>query len=349
MLVTTCGLTSLPVSSPADELRQGVIIDSGRGAAYIATPEATVEAVDLASGRTAWTSTAGVIPLALHRNVIAVQAAQREPGKLPIVLLDVDAQGRSISTSSIALPAGVRPLLRDERGRSFRVSARSDGDAFAVSWVYRETTIEGAVRDRRMAPEERTLSGTQRIPIPAGTRAVAMGADPVCPAAAADDLKTRYALEEAPSRAGRVFALPVGGRGDAVVLRRWDACTGAPFPDVELSASAVAALRSVDDKHLLVIERVGAGGPDDPEFRWIVVSMENGRRVGELRRDAGAARFLVWRDTIVFDSQPHGFRRGGAWIDVPLELIGVRLSTGEPVWRRPIHDPVYRGPTPPAQ
>jgi hypothetical protein len=106
---------------------------------------------------------------------------------------------------------------------------------------------------------------------------------------------------------------------------------------------------SADQNHLLTSERVGEGGPDDPEYRWVIFAMDTGDRVTELRRDVSAASFFVFSDSVILESRPHGYLRGDLRVDEPLEIQSVRLSTGVPKWKVELRDLSYRGPRPPAR
>jgi hypothetical protein len=138
-----------------------------------------------------------------------------------------------------------------------------------------------------------------------------------------------------------------GGRGGPLTLRRWEAAAGRPLPSVTLVEAAVTALPSADQTHLLASERAGKGGPSDPEYLWSVFSLETGGRVGEVRSDVSAAPFFVWKDALVFRSQPRGYRRQGRWVEEPLQIRALPLRGGAPLWERPVRDTAYRGVMPP--
>lgn len=307
-------LSLTAAASPAAfDLRQGVVVDDNRGAAYVGGNSGGVVAVDLASGRTLWTSSDAALPLALHGNLIAAQADDGA-AHLRIVVLDAAAKGRKITQSVTPLPDDVRALVSDDLGRSFRATAKYERDGFAVEWKYRETIIQGIAREPGAPLPERKLSGTAFVRVRSrGSTKVAR--DRCASAATAERLRSR--------------------------------CSGAPLRDRSLSENALTALASADSRHLLVVERVGKGTEADPEYRWSIVSLETGETIGTVRRNTSAAPFLVWKGIIVFVSQPHGFLRGEEWIDVPLEIVAIRLSTGETVWRRAVRDLEYRGPMPP--
>jgi hypothetical protein len=145
-----------------------------------------------------------------------------------------------------------------------------------------------------------------------------------------------------------VSARTEGGRGEPLTLKRTETASARPLPDQILSKHAVTFVPSSDQRHLLVSERVGEGGPDDPEYLWIVFAGDTADRATELRRDVSAAPFFVFSDSVVFESRPHGYVRGEVWVNEPLEIEAVRLSTGVPKWKAELRDLSYRGPRPPA-
>ena len=152
-----------------------------------------------------------------------------------------------------------------------------------------------------------------------------------------------------PWRSGNIAASVDGGRGGPLTLKRSNVATGAALPDRLLSKNAVTTISSLDQHHLLAAERVGAGGEEDPEYRWVIFAMETGDRITELRRDVSAGPFFLWKDNVVFESPAHGFRSGGVWVDEPLQIRAVRASSGSPVWTSELRDLEYRGPLPPGE
>ena len=334
-------LFSLTALAESAELRRGVIVDEAAGAAYLGAPAGGIEAVDLASGRSIWTSTDAALPLALLDGLLIAQAEEvPAASRLRIIVFDVQAGNRKRIEPSIALPEDVYALVADDLTRSFRATVERDGNGLLVSWTFKEKAEEGMARVRGEHVPARIVSGAAHVDLATG-RAIAVPARRVG-ANAMPKTDARW-------RAGNFLATIEGGRGGPLTLKRWDAVTGAALPDRELSKKAVAALSSADRTEVLASERVGAGGPDDPEYRWSIFSVSTGERLGEIRRDTSASPFLLWNGTLVFEAPSHGYRTsGGTWIDEPLKIRGVRLSTGVPLWDRAIRDLRYRGTRPPA-
>jgi hypothetical protein len=317
------------------ELRHGVLVDPARAAVYLGRPKGGVEAVDLSSGRSLWATDGAALPLGLSGRALAAQGEEPKPGpRLPLVVLDVTAGGRKTLEATLPLPADVHALVTNELGRSFHATAEPDDGGLRVAWSYKETRVSGMAPPRGERPPTRTLSGAARVDLATGR------VDPAEPSKR--PVESPAAAKPARWRAGAVLAAAEGGRGGPLTLKRWDAETGRPLPDRLLLEKALVVLPSADAQHLLASEPIENG------YRWSIFSLATGERVGESRQAVSAAPFFVWKDVIVFVSQPYGWRSGEKWIEEPLKARAVRLSSGDPVWDREIRDLEYRGTTPPA-
>lgn len=331
------------------ELRRGVIVDGARGALYLPKPDGAIEAVDLSAGRVLWTYNDAALPLAIDGTLLVAQVEEKRPGRLPVSIVDLTT-GRKVVDSVIPLPNDVRAMVTDDFERSFRATAEREGDAFLVSWTFKETTVQGVWR----APEDplptRVISGAARIQIPTGR---VISAPVVAPRirtnAVAERVKAIHMLDRTPLQVGNVLALTQGGRGEKLTLKRWDVRTSAALPDRELSKKAITVLPSAEETYVLASERVGEGGPQDPEYRWSIFSLESGEKAGELRRDVSAAPFFVWNDSVIYESRPYSYRVGEVMVDEPLKIRALRLDQGEQRWDRPVRHLEYRGPVPPAR
>ena len=343
-------LVSLSLSGQPFELRRGVIVDGARGVLYLPQNNGEIEAIDLSAGRVVWTFADAALPLAVDGALLVAQGETEEKGRLPIAIVDLDNGGRKVIDAVVPLPDDVRALIVDDFEKSFRATAEREGDSFLISWTYVERTVQGVWR----APEEplptKTVTGAARVNIATG-QVLAAVAPPakVRTDAAAERVRALYSLAQTPWHAGNILASIQGGRGGPLTLKRFDARTNVALPDRVLLRKVITAMPSAEEKYLLASERVGEGGPDDPEYRWSIFSLETAERLGELRRDVSAAPFLVWKENVVFESRPYGYRVGEVWIDEPLKIRALRLSRGVPVWDRTVRHLEYRGPVPPAR
>jgi hypothetical protein len=313
-------------------LRDSVIVDPQRAVAYVAAPAGGIEALDLSTGRPAWTAANAAMPLAINGRLILTRGQEAKPGaRMPLVVLD--DTGRVVREAAAPLPDGVRALVDDNAMQRFRATARADGDSFVVTWTYHSRTLPASVKELDRRDDIHELSGSFRFE-PASGRVIALEAVDPAPA------------QTPPWRAGAVLATPEGGHGGPLVLKRQDAATGRPLPDQLIARRSIAELRSADGAWLMVSERVGAGGPDDPEYRWSVWSLESAEKGGELRNDVSASPFFVQGESLVYVAQPHAALRGATWIEEPLKIEAVRLSAATTSWNRPVRDVAYRGPRP---
>jgi hypothetical protein len=352
LLAGTSGLVAQTIDVQTSfDLRRGVIVDGGREAIYLCEPGGAIEAVDLSAGRLLWSSTEAALPLTLDGHFLVAQTEETRPGRLPIAVLDVDAGGRRVIEAVIPLPDDIRATIADDQRRSFRVTALRDEDGFLISWTYTEHIIEGSTRDPQQPMPTHVVTGAAHVDL-ATARVVPVAATTVSRVrtdAAAERIKSIEGLAQTPVRTGSVLSSVQGGRGGPLTLKRWDAVTGVALPDRELLQKAIVALPSADQSVVLGSERVGEGGPEDPEYRWSIFSLETGERLAEIRRDVSAAPFFIWDSNVVFESRPYGYRIGEVWVDEPLKIRAVRFSRGVPVWDRAVRHLEYRGPVPPAR
>jgi hypothetical protein len=350
VLMVPLGAAAAPLSTSWP----GVVVDTRRGAVYVASPGGGIEAVDIERGRTLWTNANAAVPLALNDRFLLAQGEGRDKeARLPLLLLDLDGQGLTVFNEALALPEGASAVVEDTLKRSFRAWAEAETSAFIIHWTYRQSLVRGRPRIVGEGPPERTDEGHARLDLRTRRLSslepqVAMrGASPL-PARVAS-LAQAGVLPHEPWRAGAALAVAQGGRGKALLLKRWDATTGAALPERTLVSRGLVALASTDRAHVLATERVGEGGPRDPEYRWTLFSAETGEPVGEVRNDIAAARFAVWKTILLFEAPPGGSRVDGRWRSEPLALRAVSASGGDPRWDRVVRQLDYRGALPPVE
>jgi hypothetical protein len=330
---------------PSFLLRRGAVIDPARNAAYVSKPNGSIDAVDLASGRTSWTSNDAALPVASDDALLIAQSEEKPHAteRLQIVVLNA-ADGRRVSGASIALPAGVLGLVADEKGRSLRVTAEREGANYLVSWFYEHHVIRG-IPPRGGEETVYRFAGSARIQPQTGRVLTSDGG----PVGEVPGRWKKFGTPPAPPwRSGNVSATTEGGRGGRLTLKRTETASGRPLPDQALSHRAIVALPSADQRHVLATERAGMGGPEDPEYSWSVFRTDTAEKVTELRRDISAAPFFVGQDSIIVVSPAHGYGVGDVRVDEPLEIQAVRLSSGDSKWQVEIRDLTYRGELPPS-
>jgi hypothetical protein len=328
---------SAPSASPF-ALQRDTLVDAARGVTYVARPNGTIDAVDLSNGRILWSSTDAALPLGLDGDLLVAQIEKGPTNVLQVAVLDA-VGGRKLASAAIPLPDGVQASVSDGRNQSFRAAADREGALFLISWIFQQRFEEGQ-EDNSDESDLHIYAGTARISPGTGNVLTADGG-------AVSGIPARWRQYDAPPftpwQAGGLSVRTEGGRGGPLTLKRTNVATGRPQPDVILSEHGLLAMPSADQKHVLVSERVGQGGPGDPEYRWLVYATETGELATELRRDVSSGQFFVFGDSIVFQSQPHWNLVNGVRIDEPLQIEAVRLSTGVLKWTVELRDLTYRG------
>jgi len=341
----------------ASLLRPGVLFDAKVGALYVMSPDGGLEALDVATGRLLWRTGRADRPLALRKGKLLAQAETRGRGApLEVVLLDAAAPGSGHIAVRIPLPAEVDPSIADGPGRRFLASGALDGKTATVDWTFCERPVGGM--DPGAAGGEACTEGAFRFD-PASGEAEPVEREgtrlprlPPLP----ESVQSLVETGGLPGRLWRSGDLIVAVREERtggqhkVWLQRFQGTTGEPLAEVLLfedGGERVVRYPSADGRHLLASgpEPAAGGG----RWRWAIYDLSSGEPVGELVSDAVGARFVVLGAHLVHDAPRRRRPAGDSWVDEPLRLRVVSLTTGEPLWTRPVRDPTWWGPMPPAQ
>ncbi|MEZ5332711.1 MAG: hypothetical protein R2991_11795 [Thermoanaerobaculia bacterium] len=297
-----------PVSA-SGLLRDGVVLDGGRGVLYGMRPGGGVFAVRLSDGAPLWESDEGARPLALDGSTLVVEReGAGEASTLELALLDVTDRGRLVGTVEAPLGAPLRTRVDDALGASFRVQAGAAAGRATVLWRAEERTVRGAVL------EEEAGAGAQPVTQTVGGAAV--------------DLATRT-----------VSPLDVAVYPEARPLRE-------PAEGLRLPVEGAQYL-SADDRHIATSERVGRD-PEWNQYRWTVREALSGTVVGTFDHPVSIAPFVVAGTTLVLETRPYQRRvADGSYVQQPLALRGIDLASGRELWMRELRDVTYYGPYPP--
>ena len=134
-----------------------------------------------------------------------------------------------------------------------------------------------------------------------------------------------------------------------IFLRRWDAATGSALGEMTLFAGQpLARLPSADRRHLLITSLAESGPGSRQRYLWSIYSLSSGQLMGRIRHHRSADRFAVLGSDLLHMSRPTGRRVDGRWVEDPLRIRAVDLTTGVERWSLPLRDTSYRGPRPAA-
>lgn len=298
----------------AASLREGVVVDSTRGIAYVTHPQGGVQAVDLAQGTLLWRSTEGERPLSLVDNLLIAQARPGEEGELRVVALDVQKLGALSAEADLAMPANVRAEVHDTLRQAFRVTAAPSAEGVVISWesqVYPSLPGRGE-RERETAGEEREEKKAGRVQ---------------------EQVLAGMALFN--PGAGRLLSMKAAGRSVQPVFAS----------SLSAPGSREARFSSVDGRHELASVRTGDAASATP-YRWTISDRATGTVLGSFPAEVSMSPFVVVGNRLIHVAQPGLLAAGGKLVDQPLRLRAVDLATGHELWTREIFDTEFRGAMP---
>src|ERR1043166_8376499 len=222
-------------------------------------PAVMIQAIDLATGATLWTSRSAALPIGGSASYVVSQAEQSKPEALSVVFLDA-RNGLAVSQANIPLPAA-------SVYSSFLAIAQADGSDFVVSWYFEDRVAF----DTDALPHQ--YAGVARIDPVSGTIKSADGG--LVGDYPAWRLQYGSAARQ-PWHAGSVTGTATGPFGQ-VTLKRTVTATGQVLPDIVISNKATASLPSVDGRYLFV-EELSALMVDG--YRVLIISTEPGETIG---------------------------------------------------------------------
>ncbi|MGH8488405.1 MAG: hypothetical protein ACREXS_05940 [Gammaproteobacteria bacterium] len=339
------------------EFRPGVIVDMSTHLAYLMNPQGGIDALDLSSGNLVWNSDKAAKPLFLCDKVLIAQARNRgRVNILRIVALNTQDIGNPVFEASFELPNEVSALIDDGLGTSFRVTARTHQDDLILSWMFYRQIITGVAPDKDTTAFDYEAAGAVRVDFKTGhveslrpdekpppleprlpgqlERLIGQGGVPT-PLCRTDNLLT---------------AIKRGGDSGEprVTLKRWDAKTGEPLPDIPLFGPGFTfRYFSADCRHVLASKLIGSHNVDEAEYLWSIYFVETGTALAEIKNLMLAAWFFIGRSTLIHESRPRDQFVDGKQVDEPLKLRAIDFRTSRQVWERPFRDTAFRGPYPP--
>lgn len=348
---------STPWPESAFEFRPGVIVGADRCTAYLMNTQGGIDAVDLSSGESIWTTSRAAKPLLLHGDLLIAQAAEApgRSGVFRIVGLNTTAKGEPVFEADVELPEGVSAFVSDGPGITFRASARISEVDLIVSWLFSEQPISGAYIEAD-ATAFRQVTGTARIDLETG-RVEPLGSDET-PSLNGPQLPDNLArLVESGSLPGRLWrldnvlispALITDDDGERILLKRWNGETGEALPEISIRSNGLTVrYPSADYRHLLTSKLVETSPRVWEKYLWVIFSLETGVRVAEVRNFEPGAWFFISGSSLIQEVQPQGRLVDGVGVEEPRKLRAIDLASGAERWNRPIRDTAYRGSYPP--
>ncbi len=306
-----------------------------------------LEAIDLATGDTLWSSDRAQRALLIVGDRLF--ALSKSGGKVRILGLDLLAKG-GVTMTSDPLPLPAWSALRDEPGQSFRWQARVVPEYLEVHW---EARAWYAGRAKATAQSEaaarKHASGLLRVHLLTGEVQASPAEFPqtppaLPPATLRGSIRWSAAIEQ------WLFAVVVDqtSTGQSASLRSWLLKTGQELPARPiLSGRRLQVVPGLSERYLFVREALPspAEATADP-VRWQVWSLERGALIGRVPYEPGTLPGTVVGNRVLFvKSEPFGARLNEPHTQ-PRVLRAVDLTTGKIAWERPIEGKPVAPPTP---
>ena len=151
-------------SASVFELTKGVIVDAGSGVVYLMNPGHGIDAVELASGKLIWRSTSAAEPILLFDDRLVAEAEASVGNRvLPIVVMNIAAQGERLQSAMVPLPPPAFASIDDAMGSSFTADASLSNGELELTWRFTPRPNLG-----RPGPAPSEIVGAARIDLKTG-------------------------------------------------------------------------------------------------------------------------------------------------------------------------------------
>ena len=288
-------------------LAPGIVVDSNRELAFAVAPAGHAQAVVLADGRTLWSSSEPMLPLAIVDGRLLALSSTRQPGLGMLLIVD-PASGNALDRVAFDLPETVSAEFIPGPNRSFTAQIADAGDGVRLHWRHESWPLRGAV----VLDED---GGTDPRQVESGAIDISFGGD----RAYATPLREAVAppASASPAATSEEHLQGIPGVQYAAVDR------AAILASVALEDPAAGYRWTIHDRRsgraLGALESSYALAP------FVV----NGER-------------LVYRA-----EAEGRLQADGSWINLETRVVGHDLRTGRPLWSLAVHPMVFRGPMPP--
>lgn len=316
------GLSFFPAQVRAQEagitkavaFRPGILLHPTLDVAYVMTPGG-ISALDIATGKTQWTSDAAGRPLTLAGNLLIslVEPAARR-NRLELVALDIQKDGKTVVRSVTDLPADVKVSVGDTPEGTFTIEAYPSNDSAIIDWTFWPIPRRGLRDDPDEEEEKKPTDATPNR------------------------------LLARPSVMNGTFRMSLR---TGAVTQQDNTKLSLPPQQRKLVLSRISdreeRYESMDGRHVVKSEWGGDYRVWD-QYVWTVYERSTDRRLGAFRSHNSFNPFVVRDSLVILETTP--FTRIGAPKE-PAKLRAISLGNGQEVWSMEVREIIYRGSFPP--
>lgn len=295
-----------PAYADGVAIHQCVIVSKSLDTIFLTGPDADLFSLNLATGRTQWSSTEGVVPLGVMNGELLVQGQPAKAGTLELISLSA-SEGQAVDRRSVSLPSSVHAAPLPGPGRAFAMSASPGAGGFRLQW----NAMTSPLAARGAAGQEAEGNGK----LSNGAVDVRMG-------------KAKFSAAASSSLA-KTPAAPMLSEVN----------------DIKLGGTDGRKFISADGKHLLVSERRKNALPVEA-YRWSIYDMESEKLLGQATSPISVSPFVVSGSTLIYTTPEMSFRSGAEVLGYPSSVRARDLNTGSEVWSHEIPSLVLKGPFP---
>ncbi len=308
--IPTQSSEAIAASESAFLLRAGAVVDPDAGHIYVMNNEGGIDAMSL-DGEVIWSSKTVARPLGMYGNFVITQQGTSPAGELSLEFID-RSSGERVGETNLLLAEQVSASIAEGPHTVFHAQTRLENGSVLVDWKFTKMH-SGAM-----------LARDEMLQAPA-----------------------KSAVSTAPKTIGGTVSYdPVSGTQKQIsnTPREYASAAKTQLLAKEFIPGALQAMYSVDDRHVLVTERVAPGTLS--EYRWSVFDAQAQNEIGYVPSRQGGASFFVNGNTIVFASSPHTRFDNESSEEHGLELMAMNLETHELTWVKEIRDTKFYGPYP---
>ena len=340
----------------AFEFLPGVVVDPTRSSIYLMNDQKGIDAVDLNSGKTIWTSRKSHKPLCLYKNILfSLRDIGPSSHIFSVVGINIDSPVDTVFEAAVELPKNVSTSISDTMENSFRLMVHKNNSDFIINWYFSKKKITGMDSNDvanvsgilKLDPEKKTLvslSSTDRV-------LLASHLKPDVPENIRDQFQTGR-IAKPLLRTETVFAGIERGsnkNGRQTLLHRWNK-NGEPLPKAVIFKNQFSyRYPSADSRHLLGSKIMDGSKKAPHQYIWSLVSSETGEIIGEIKSQLAGARFFIWKSSLIHTSPPVRAQIKGKWVFQGFQISSIDLKTNNLLWKTNFRDVFYRGPLPPEQ
>lgn len=143
IILSSFGILSAASAEGPVHLRTGVILEPSSKSVMVMLPAGGIAAVDMATGRTKWSSSSADKPLAIKNGQLLSQQKVNKKGLLALAYQSIET-GDIKSTVELTMPRDVMANVINGTGTHFQIATSSASSDNQLHWSFKGKKVKGA-------------------------------------------------------------------------------------------------------------------------------------------------------------------------------------------------------------